>query len=528
MRDLKTLLAQQGPLEPARAVDLVRQIAVAIDDAHAQPTVHRDVTTATITLADDGSAYLTDAGRATPSTDRTRVLTTNTEATYRSDISALSAVLYECLTGRPPNAAAGPLSQQRPGIPVGLDAVIARGLAADLGNRYRSATELAEAAQGALAAAATRAIHVPPTRPGPNPRPPQWNSGPGHTVSYPHTRPVMLPPPRRRHFAPVIAVVAIVIAVVVAALAIPKLVHHSASPASPKPTTTTTAPPKRSYTGLPTALPFPGLGVTNSVGVDGSGNIYVLAALVTDGPFESMPKQLFKLAPGDGEATAIELPGVNVRSASDLEVDRAGNIYYSEGTKVWVLESGKSSPIRLPFRGFSTIEAITFDAAGNVYAVGGLLSPDLRLRYGVKKLAPGENYPTDLSFNDLYVPKAIAVDKDGNVYVSSGIQGTGHGRVYKLAAGATSTTTLPIPDLLEPRQVAFDSAGDIFVADGFGRKFHELPAGGGSAISIPIPASSHGVAVDSADNLYVLTGAVADSANKTTLPGQVLKIVPEK
>jgi serine/threonine-protein kinase len=81
---------------------------------------------------------------------------------------------------------------------------------------------------------------------------------------------------------------------------------------------------------------------------------------------------------------------------------------------------------------------------------------------------------------------------------------------------------------LEPRQSAFDSAGNVFVADGFGRRFFELPAGGGSAISIPIPASSHGVAVDSADNLYVLTGAIADQSDKSVHPGQVLKVVPEK
>jgi serine/threonine-protein kinase len=36
------------------------------------------------------------------------------------------------------------------------------------------------------------------------------------------------------------------------------------------------------------------------------------------------------------------------------------------------------------------------------------------------------------------------------------------------------------------------------------------------------------VAVDSADNLYVLTGAVANKSDKTVQPGQVLKIVPEK
>ncbi|MBX9978518.1 MAG: hypothetical protein K2Z76_02980 [Mycobacterium gordonae] len=527
MGDLKSQLAQHGPLDPGRAVDVVRQIASVIDASHAQQTVHRDVTTATILLAADGIAYLADAGGSTPSTERTRALVTNTDATYRADIAALTAVLYECLTGHPPDAAAAPPSRQRPGIPPGLDTVVARGLAANPDDRYRSAAELAGAAQDALAAAITQTVQLPPTPPPSNQQPPQSNTG--RTVSYPHTRPTVLPSPprRRRHTAPIVVAVAIVVAVLAAALAIPRLVQRPASSAPAVPTTTT-APPKRSYTALPTALPFPGLGVTESVGVDGAGNIYALASLVGDGSFESMPTMLFKLAPGAGDAVAVDIPGVNVRSATDLEVDQAGNIYYSEGSQVWFLEAGKTSPMRLQFRGFSRIDAITFDTAGNVYAVGGLLTSDLKLKYGVKKLAPGENRPTDLSFSDLYVPRGIAVDKAGNVYVSSGVEGTGHGKVFKLAPGATTATALPIPDLLEPRQVAFDSAGNIFVADGFGRRFFELPADGGGPIAIPIPASSHGVAVDSADNLYVLTGAVANKSDKTVQPGQVLKIVPEK
>ncbi|OBJ79606.1 hypothetical protein A9W97_30025 [Mycobacterium gordonae] len=527
MGDLKTQLAQKGPLDPGRAVEVIRQIAAAIDDAHAHRSTHRGVTTETILLTDDGSAYLADEAGTTPSTERTRTLVTDTEAAYGADISALTAVLYECLTGHPPNASAMPPSQQKPDVPIGFDAVIARGLAANPGDRYRSATELVEAAQNALSAAVTQTIDLPPRQP--NPAPPQWDPVSTRTVSYPHTRPVVFPPPvrRRRYLGPAIAVVVIVVAVVVAAFAIPKLVHHSGNSATPK-TTTTSTPPKRSYTGLPTALPFPGLGVTTSVGVDGAGNIYALASLVGEGSFDSMPTMLFKLAPGAGDAAAVDIPGVNVRSATDLKVDQAGNIYYSEGAQVWVLEAGKTSPMRLQFRGFSKIDAIAFDAAGNVYAVGGMLSSDLKLKYGVKKLAPGENRPTDLSFSGLYVPKGIAVDKAGNVYVSSGIENTGHGKVVKLAPGATSTTTLPIPDILEPRQIAFDSAGNVFVADGFGRRFFELPAGGGSAISIPIPASSHGVAVDSADNLYVLTGAIADQSDKSVHPGQVLKVVPEK
>lgn len=527
MGDLKTQLAQQGPLDPGRAVEVIRQIAAAIDDAHAHRSTHRGVTTETIQLTDDGSAYLADEAGTTPSTERTRTLVTDTEAAYGADISALTAVLYECLTGHPPNASAMPPSQQKPGVPAGFDAVIARGLAANPADRYRSATELVEAAHNALSAAVTQTIDLPPRQA--NPSPPQWDPASNHTISYPHTRPVVFPPPprRRRRLAPVIAVVVIVVAVVVAAFAIPKLVHHSGNSATPK-TTTTSTPPKRSYTGLPTALPFPGLGVTTSVGVDGAGNIYALASLVADGVFESLPTKLFKLGPGGGDATEVQIPGVDFRSATDLKVDPAGNIYYSEDAQVWVLEAGKTSPMRLQFRGFSRIDAIAFDAAGNVYAVGGILSSDLKLRYGVKKLAPGENRPTDLSFSNLYVPKGVAVDKAGNVYVSSGVENTGHGKVFKLAPGATTTTTLPIPDILEPRQIAFDSAGDLFVADGFGRRFFELPTGGGSAVSIPIPASSHGVAVDSADNLYVLTGAVANQSDKTLQPGQVLKVVPDK
>ncbi|MDP7702349.1 MULTISPECIES: hypothetical protein [unclassified Mycobacterium] len=526
MGDLKTQLAQHGPLEPGRAVDVIRQIAAAIDDAHAHRSVHHGVTTETVLLADDGSARLADTEGTTPSTERTRTLVTDTQAAYGADISALTAVLYECLTGHPPNASAMPPSQQKPGVPAGFDAVIARGLAANPDDRYRSTTELVEAAQAALSAAVTQTIDLPPRQP--NPPPPQWDPAHNRTISYPHTRPVAFPPPpRRRNFAPLIAVIAIVVVVVVAAFAIPKLVHHPGNSAAPK-TTTTSTPPQRNYTGLPTALPFPGLGVTTSVGVDGAGNIYALASLIGDGSFDTMPTMLFKLAPGAGDAAAVDIPGVNVRSATDFKVDQAGNIYYSEGAQVWMLEAGKTSPMRLQFRGFSKIDAITFDSAGNVYAVGGMLSSDLKLKYGVKKLAPGENRPTDLSFGGLYVPKGIAVDKAGNVYVSSGIENTGHGKVVKLAPGATSTTTLPIPDILEPRQIAFDSAGNVFVADGFGRRFFELPAGGGSAISIPIPASSHGVAVDSADNLYVLTGAIADQSDKSVRPGQVLKVVPEK
>jgi serine/threonine protein kinase, bacterial len=277
-------------------------------------------------------------------------------------------------------------------------------------------------------------------------------------------------------------------------------------------------------------LPFPGLYGTKNVAVDPAGNLYVLASPepAADARFESLPPKLYKLAPGATSATTLEFPGVNFRSASDVAVDKAGNIYFSDGSQVWLLESGKSAPIRLPFRGFSSIQAIAVDEAGNTYALGALMSNDLSFKYGAKKLAPGENRPTDLSVGDLYVPRGIAVDKAGNVYVSASIKGTGHGHVLKLPVGATTPTALPIPGLIEPRHMAFDSAGDIFVTDGFSKAFYELPNAGGPAVKVPVPASTHGVAVDSQDTLYVLTNAITDKKDQIVRPGQVLKIAPDK
>ncbi len=62
--DLREHLAGRGPLEPRRAVEVVEQVAAALDAAHQIGLVHRDVKPANILLTGELFAYLVDFGIA--------------------------------------------------------------------------------------------------------------------------------------------------------------------------------------------------------------------------------------------------------------------------------------------------------------------------------------------------------------------------------------------------------------------------------------------------------------------------------
>ncbi|WP_214404884.1 serine/threonine-protein kinase [Pseudonocardia lacus] len=180
--DLAAVL-RAGPLAPARAVAVVRQLADALDHAHAAGLVHRDVKPSNALLvtgpAGRDAVYLLDFGiaLATSGTRSTRLtagvvgtpeymaperLVDDVAVDHRVDVYALACVLSECLTGRPPFTGTpaavlgGHLHRAppRPGDvdPVlrGFDGVVARGMAKDPDRRFGSAGELAAAAEAAL------------------------------------------------------------------------------------------------------------------------------------------------------------------------------------------------------------------------------------------------------------------------------------------------------------------------------------------------------------------------------------------
>ncbi|WP_433603164.1 serine/threonine-protein kinase [Nocardia sp. CA-135953] len=179
---LPSVLRSNGPMPAQQAVAVIRQIASALDAAHAEGLVHRDVKPDNILLTSEGFAYLVDFGIA--HSDADQGLTTHgavigsfsymaperfraEHTTPAVDVYSLACVLYECLTGARPYAGTtdaeiisahlfGPVprpSKNRPDVSPALDTVIERGMAKNVRERYRAAGDLAHAAEAALTSA---------------------------------------------------------------------------------------------------------------------------------------------------------------------------------------------------------------------------------------------------------------------------------------------------------------------------------------------------------------------------------------
>jgi hypothetical protein len=179
---LKKLIVA-GELDPLRSVRILRPIADALDTAHEAGMIHRDVKPHNILVGARDHSYLVDFG-LTKSAEETGLTRTgeflgsidyispeqihNEAVTGASDVYALGAVLFECLTGtvpfpkdaeaaviyahmeeQPPSAHA-----RRPGLPRGADGVLIRAMAKDPSQRPGSASALILEAEQALAGSA--------------------------------------------------------------------------------------------------------------------------------------------------------------------------------------------------------------------------------------------------------------------------------------------------------------------------------------------------------------------------------------
>ena len=186
-KTLKELLVSRGATPVRIAVDYTRQILAALEYAHRNGIVHRDIKPHNIVVAPDGRIKVMDFGIArSGSSQVTEAGSIIGTAQYLSpeqarglpagpsaDLYSTGIVLYEMLTGSVPfggdtplevamqhlSAVPEPPSAKRPEIPHELDAIVLRALAKDTEQRYRSArdmdADLARFAQGLSVSPAT-------------------------------------------------------------------------------------------------------------------------------------------------------------------------------------------------------------------------------------------------------------------------------------------------------------------------------------------------------------------------------------
>jgi tetratricopeptide (TPR) repeat protein len=188
-----------APLVPRAAAELIQTLAGAVHSAHEQGIVHRDLKPSNVLLEGDGTPRVGDfglakqlhdaPGRASDGgrTETGAILGTpgymapeqaagqSKEVGPAADVYALGAILYECLTGRPPFRAATiletleqvrsqepvPPSRLQPGLPRDLQTVCLKCLEKEPARRYTSAQELADDLRRFLDGVPLRARPVP-------------------------------------------------------------------------------------------------------------------------------------------------------------------------------------------------------------------------------------------------------------------------------------------------------------------------------------------------------------------------------
>lgn len=172
---LSDVIKNEGPMPYKRAIDITMQVASALNVAHKNHIIHRDVKPHNILITKEGVAKITDFGIAKAVTNGTIVGNTGTVigsvhyfspeqarggyVDEKSDIYSLGIVLYELLTGRVPFDAENPVAvalmhmndQMIPpshlvtGIPQDLEDVVMKATNKYQVNRYKTAKEMYDA-----------------------------------------------------------------------------------------------------------------------------------------------------------------------------------------------------------------------------------------------------------------------------------------------------------------------------------------------------------------------------------------------
>ena len=190
---LENLIAAQGPLEVNRSLDFTCQISNAVDHAHSQGVIHRDLRPANVLVTENDMVKVADFGTSRfleIAAHGTTVIGSppymapeqfHGKAVFASDIYSLGVTMYQMLTGALPYEPPAPADLDRlmsgelvspprlknPAIPKAISDIVMRAMAPDIGARYQRASDLLEDVLSARTpAAARRGSLVTPKEPG--------------------------------------------------------------------------------------------------------------------------------------------------------------------------------------------------------------------------------------------------------------------------------------------------------------------------------------------------------------------------
>jgi serine/threonine protein kinase len=184
---LENLIAADGPLELNRTLDFTCQICNAVDHAHRQGVIHRDLRPANVLVTENDMAKVADFGTSRfleIAAHGTTVIGSppymapeqfHGKAVFASDIYSLGVTMYQMLTGMLPYDAPAPsdlgklmsgelVSPPRlknPSIPKLISDIVMRAMAPEVGGRYQRATDLLEDVLAARASTMPRRTPQP-------------------------------------------------------------------------------------------------------------------------------------------------------------------------------------------------------------------------------------------------------------------------------------------------------------------------------------------------------------------------------